>query len=351
MMPESPRILLLSTLAAPLAVTGCGSTTTTPAAVALVEVSPSASQVTVEATTPLQATLKDETGNLLFERPVSWRSDSPTVAKVDADGVVGGVSSGKATITATSGGASGSALVTVRSQAFIELSRSDVAFEAKHAAADPDVERVAIANLGESPLLNLATRVRYLQGLSSWLAPSLSSTQAPSLLTLTATVLGLPIGIHRAEVDIVSSVAANSPRIISVTFEVIEPPPEIGLSTDLVVLEAPEMSPTPVLSTVVVTNVGGEVLDELAVGTQYTAGQPAGWLVATLSASKAPADLELAAAAGVLVPGTYTAVVSVSAPDAANTPKSLTVSFTVVPRALADATSDSPQGEGALSDW
>lgn len=350
MMPEAPRILLLSTLATTLAVTGCGSTTTTPAAVAVVEVSPSASQVIVEAMTPFQATLKDVAGNLLFERLVSWRSGSPTVATVDADGVVSGVSSGQATITATSEGASGSALVTVRSKALIELSRSDVAFEAKHAGKDPDPERVAIANIGESPLLNLATSVRYLEGPSSWLAPSLSSTQAPSLLTLTATVLGLPKGIHRAEVDIVSSVAGNSPRTISVTFEVIEPPPEIRLSTDLVGLEAPEMSPTPVLSTVVVTNAGGDVLDELAVRIEYADGQPAGWLVATLSATKAPADLELAAAAGVLAPGTYTASVSVSAPDAANTPQSLTVSFTVVPRAAADATSDSPQGEGALSD-
>lgn len=350
MMHEAPRILLLTTLATPLAVTGCGITTTTPAAVALVEVSPSASQVIVEATTPLHATLKDVAGNLLLGRPVSWRSGSPAVATVDADGVVSGVSSGEATITATSEGTSGSALVVVRSKAFIELSRFDVAFEALRAEGDPDPERVTITNLGESPLLGLATSLRYLGGPSSWLAPSLSSTQAPSTLSLTATVLGLPTGTHRAEVDVVSSVAGNSPRTISVTFEVIEPPPEIGLSTDLVQLEAPEMSPTPVPSTVLVTNAGGDVLDELAVGIEYAGGQPVGWLVATLSATQAPADLKLAASAGVLAPGTYTATVSVSAPDATNTPQSLTVSFTVVPRAAADVTSGSPQGEGVLLD-
>ena len=284
-MPDAPRLLLLPALVAALGLTGCGSTTTTPSAVAQVEVAPAASEVISGASRTLVATLKDEAGNLLSGRPVSWRSGSPTVATVDAGGVVRGESSGQATITATSEGVSGSALVTVRSKAFIELSRSDVTFEAMRGDADPDPERVTITNLGESPLVNLATSVRYLEGPSNWLSPSLSSTQAPSTLTLTASVLSLPTGIHRAEVDVVSSVAGNSPQTISVTFQVIEPPPEIGLSTNVVELEVPEMSPAPVSSTVAVTNTGGGVLEELGVEIEYGEGQPGGWLQAVLGAT------------------------------------------------------------------
>ena len=346
-MPDPPRLLLLSALVAPVVLTGCGSTTTTPSAVVAVEVAPATSEVIAGASKTLVAMLKDEAGNLLSGRTVSWRSGAPAVATVDATGVVRGESSGQATITATSEGVSGSATVMVRSKALIELSRSDVAFEAMRGDPDPDPERVTITNLGESPLVNLATSIRYLEGPLNWLSPSLSSTQAPSTLTLTASVLGHPTGFHRAEVDVVSSSAGNSPQTISVTFQVIEPPPEIGLSTDLVELEAPETSLTPVPSTVAVTNTGGGVLEELEVVIEHAEGQPGGWLQATLGETTAPTDLELAAVAGALAPGTYTATVIVSGKDATNSPQSLSVVFTVVPRTAAAAPA-SPQGEGAL---
>ena len=64
-------------------------------------------------TQQLVATLKDASGNTLSGRTVVWSSSDVSVAKVDASGVVTAVATGKATITAASGGRIGTATVTV----------------------------------------------------------------------------------------------------------------------------------------------------------------------------------------------------------------------------------------------
>src|SRR5207247_1608470 len=63
----------------------------------------------------LAAMPKDANGNLLSGRTVSWLSGNPGVATVSASGLVTGVSTGAATITAASEGKSGTAAMTVSS--------------------------------------------------------------------------------------------------------------------------------------------------------------------------------------------------------------------------------------------
>jgi hypothetical protein len=76
-------------------------------------------------------------------------------------------------------------------------------------------------------------------------------------------------------------------------------------------------------------------LTGLEVSIEYPPGQPVGWLEAVLDADRAPTTLALAATAGALPPATYTATVSVTSADAANSPQTLAVTFVVVPRAAA----------------
>jgi hypothetical protein len=57
------------------------------------------------------ATLRDATGAELANRPISWQSANSAVATVSSTGVVTLVTAGTTTITATSGGMSGSASV------------------------------------------------------------------------------------------------------------------------------------------------------------------------------------------------------------------------------------------------
>src|SRR5213076_1575610 len=83
------------------------------APVAAVTVSPAAPTVQVGQTAQLTATPKDANGTPLSGRAVTWASNNTAVAMVNGSGLVTAVATGAATITATSEGQSGTAVVTV----------------------------------------------------------------------------------------------------------------------------------------------------------------------------------------------------------------------------------------------
>jgi trimeric autotransporter adhesin len=90
-------------------------TVSAPAAapVATVTLSPASSNLTVNGTTQLTATLKDAAGNTLTGRTISWASSSSGIAGVSGSGLVTAVALGSATITATSEGKNGTATISV----------------------------------------------------------------------------------------------------------------------------------------------------------------------------------------------------------------------------------------------
>ena len=94
--------------------------------VASVEVSPSVDELTaLGQTVQLTAEAFDENGYAVAGAEFSWESSDAAVATVDAGGLVTGVAAGMATITASAGEASGSAVVTVtQSVASVEVSPS-----------------------------------------------------------------------------------------------------------------------------------------------------------------------------------------------------------------------------------
>src|SRR5213596_789175 len=83
------------------------------APVAAVTVTPAAPTVQVGQTAQLTATPRDASGNPLTGRVITWQSSNGAVASVNGSGLVSGVATGTATITASSEGQSGTALVTV----------------------------------------------------------------------------------------------------------------------------------------------------------------------------------------------------------------------------------------------
>jgi len=81
--------------------------------VASVAVTPTTPSIPVGGNVQLTATPKDASGNPLSGRTITWQSGAPGTATVDGSGLVHGVAAGSATITATSEGKSGSAIVSV----------------------------------------------------------------------------------------------------------------------------------------------------------------------------------------------------------------------------------------------
>ncbi len=77
-------------------------------------VTPATAQLTaLGATVPLTAEVRDQNGNVMAGATVTWSSSDASVATVDGSGLVTAVANGTATITASSGAASGSAMATV----------------------------------------------------------------------------------------------------------------------------------------------------------------------------------------------------------------------------------------------
>ena len=109
------RLFLLTCVAASLSVTaGCGSSVA-PTSVAGVSISPSSVDLVAGSLEQkqLEAITTGVGGSVLPGRAVAWSSSDKTVASVSADGIVKGIAQGKATITATSEGKSGTAVVNV----------------------------------------------------------------------------------------------------------------------------------------------------------------------------------------------------------------------------------------------
>lgn len=95
-------------------ITGEADLTVTPKPVDSVEVSPSVIVLFVNDTAQLMASMFAADGSPLTGRAVSWSSDKPLVASVDAmTGQVSALGTGKANITATSEGITGSATVVI----------------------------------------------------------------------------------------------------------------------------------------------------------------------------------------------------------------------------------------------
>ncbi len=111
-------------LAAFFAVSSCGDDTAAPPPPPPPE-TPQPSTVTVEPDTAvvvagdtvrLTARVLDRRARVISGAPVTWTSGDPMVATVDATGLVTGLREGQASVTATSGPASATAPLTVRSQ-------------------------------------------------------------------------------------------------------------------------------------------------------------------------------------------------------------------------------------------
>ena len=84
-----------------------------PATIKTVEITSIKSPIAVGTTMQLEATTRIFSGDPRTGVTISWASDKPSVATVDAGGVVTGIGPGTATISATAEGANGATAVTV----------------------------------------------------------------------------------------------------------------------------------------------------------------------------------------------------------------------------------------------
>ncbi len=262
---------------------------------------------------------------------VTWTSSNTAVATVVSTGFVSAAGPGTATITAATASQTASTAVTVLQPPSIGLAATSVTFSARAGGAGPAAQAVAIVNAGQGTLAGVQVgAVTYGVGQpGQWLSTTISSSTAPSTLTLNASVAGLIPGSYSATVQLIAS-APTMPRDINVTFTVTAPPTiEISATSAQFTGVAGGANPTPV--TINITS--GTPAPATGLSASISYGQSAsGWLTAQLSSMTTPSSLSLTATTGALTPGTYTASVILASPDAANAPRTVIVSFAVAAR-------------------
>jgi hypothetical protein len=232
----------------------------------------------------------------------------------------------------------------------ISLSATSRAFTATQAGANPSSQSVTISNGGGGTLsgLNLGT-VTYGPGAAGWLQPlSLSAATAPATLGVQPLTGSLSAGTYTATIPVLSSVAANSPQLLTVTFTVAAPAATIVLAPTSRAFAAAQGGTNPPSQTISITNGGGGALSGLSVGTvSYSAGAN-GWLQnPTFNTTATPATLTIQPLTGALTTGTYTATIPVQSASAGNSPQTVSVTFTVAVPPAAIALSASALSFGA----
>ncbi len=161
---------------------------TSAATVASVTVSPASATAAVGGTAQFAATLKDAAGNVLSGQPVAWTSGNAGVASVNANGLASALTAGTATISATSGGITGSAALTATA---IVTNPGTVTNLSTTAATDTSVT-LSFTEVNDGTGLPASYDIRFAAGSMGW-----GSAATAARGTCAAPMAGTTIGATR----------------------------------------------------------------------------------------------------------------------------------------------------------
>lgn len=224
---------LLSFTLAVGALAACGpDTNIAPIEVSLAVSPASLTMVLTDSAQRLVAVATDPTGVTFAVANATWSSDDPSVASVDAAGLVTAGAVGSATITAKAGGKQATATVTVTPPPVIATSVDSVGFAAVANGPAPAGQDVLITNGGGGTLFPVIDSVVYLSGAGGWLAASISPPAAPDTLRLVIGTTAMAIGTYAATVTLRAAKAVNHDVKVTLTLSPGSPAQVVRLAGD-----------------------------------------------------------------------------------------------------------------------
>ena len=283
-------------------------------------------------TLALSGRVLDGRGGAVAAPVIAWSSMAAGIATVDAaTGVVTGVAPGVATMRATSGGRTAEGSVRVFARPVIAVAAATTLVAERGATTLPDALSLAVTNGAEGELAGLAVgAVAFEPALTpGWLSATLSAATAPATLVLRPTRTDLPAGSYVAIVPLTAADAAG-PASLRVTYAVRDP--ALLVVPSALAFEA--AGTLPAARTVAVTSTGGSA-GPITTAVGYGPGA-SGWLdVSVAGGGSTPTTLAVRPNTPALASGSYTATLTVSAPNASGPPRLVTVTYVVAPRVLA----------------
>ncbi|MBN2409763.1 MAG: hypothetical protein JXE07_08500 [Candidatus Aminicenantes bacterium] len=205
----------------------------------------------------------------------------------------------------------------------ISVTPNSVTFSAAAGGSNPPSQTIRVRNSGQGTLEYTISSD------AGWLTVSPASgtsTGDEVTHTLAVNTAGLATGTYSAVVSIADSHAANSPQAVNVTLAMgTSVPPAIALSPSSLTFNATAGGPNPATQKIKVRNSGGGTLNYVITG-------DAGWMSVT-PASGASTGQEISHTVFVTIAGlntgTYTGLITVSSPDATNSPRAVQVTLVV----------------------
>jgi hypothetical protein len=190
--------------------------------VAELRLEPDSMDVGIGRSVPAHALALDGTNSLLVGVDLTWTSANPSIASVDADGLVTGEASGTTQIVANVMGLSDTAVVVVAPAPALVLSTNTVEFSVQLGQADPPPDTVDVTNGGVFPLVGLSVdSIVYVEPADGWLTAQFAATTAPTDLELSVTAAGITsAGVLHAAVWVSADDADDSPASIDVVLDV-----------------------------------------------------------------------------------------------------------------------------------
>ena len=166
----------------------------------------------------------DTAGRRFVYTLVTWSSSDPAVS-VQTNGTTVGTSIGAATVSASAGNLSATAVVTVEPHPVLSTSLDSVPFNTIANAPVPATQIVVLTNGGGGTLAPTIDSVSYGPGASSWLVAALSGP-ASDTLALHVLTTALAVGSYKATLFLSSSGASNNPKTLPITLAVSLGPPD-----------------------------------------------------------------------------------------------------------------------------
>ncbi|HEX8245244.1 MAG TPA: choice-of-anchor D domain-containing protein, partial [Longimicrobium sp.] len=250
-------------------------------------------------------------------------STTVTIA-VSTAGMTSGNYSGSIELTAP--GASGSpravtVTLTLTAPPVLAVGPTSLNFTSAQ-GSDPAAQSLTIGNSGGGTLGWTATEsIPWLVGSPG--SGTLGAGQTAGM-GISVSTAGLAPGTYNGVITVSAPGANNAPQAVAVTLTV-TPGPAIGVSPASLSFAA-QVGTNPPGQTLTIANTGGGALT-------WTASEPVAWLVGspaggTLNAGQT-ASLELSVNTAGLAAGTYTGIITVTAPGAPNSPQTVPVTLTV----------------------
>jgi hypothetical protein len=208
----------------------------------------------------------------------------------------------------------------------ISYSPSSFTFTATEGDANPADQTLSIFNSGGG---SLDWSVSDDAGWLSLAPPSGTSTGEMDEVTLSVDITGMSVGSYSATITIAAPGATNTPRTVPVSLTINPAPrdPEIWYNPLSFSFYANEGGANPASKSLWIRNNGGGSLD-------WSVSDDAGWLTLAPPSGTSTGEMDevtLSVDITGMSAGSYSATITIAAPGAINTPRTVPVSLTIYP--------------------